>query len=146
MRPTTYLVQALIPYTGRKAPYTPSLFSFRYLLPALLCLFFPLPPYSFLHSDNVRLALLILLSRRILLVRQIHLVDEHPNSRIAAIFPKGSQDLVKVFQVGFPFGGRDVKDVDQDGDVGKDGALLGGEVVVDKGILAAAVPKILRIS
>ncbi len=128
----THLVERFIPNACRKTPQ-----------PTL-----PLLPQTqpLINSHQLRPSLFISLPLRILLIHQIHLIHQYPHPSICTILPQSFEYIVKVSSVVLPFSGSYVEDVDQDGDVGEDGVFLGVEVIVDEGVLATAVPEVLRQS
>lgn len=101
--------------------------------------------HALVEREDLGLALIVLGPLGVFLVDEVHLVDEHPDTGIRAVFAQRNEVVFKVPHVSVPVLGRDVKDIDEDGDVGEDGVALGEEVVVQKGVLATTIPEVLDV-
>lgn len=128
-----HLVQALVPNTRWETPQA------TLPLPAVFT-------YALVDRDDLLLPLRVFLPLRILLIHQIHLVDQHPYARIRRVLSQRREDLVKVLQIRLPLRCRYVEDIYQHSDIGKDSILLGSQVVVDEGVLSTTVPEVLALA
>ena len=89
------------------------------------------------------LALVVHLGAVVLLVDEVHLVDEAEDVRrgLQAVLAQRVHAGLELLHVLLAVGRLDVEDVDQHLHVAEDGVLLRLEVVVHEGVLAAAVPQ-----
>ncbi len=130
--PSTHLVQRLVPDTRGEAAERAR----RRLVGA----------HARVERAHLLAVIGVLDALGVVLVDEVHLVDEHPDAGLGAVLAERRHIVLKVVQVLFPLGAGNVEHVDEDGDVGEHGVALRAEIVVEERILATAVPQVLALA